>query len=372
MRSSRLLHQLLIVIFMAVLWLPLLLSLILPQAKISSTEKRKLAPMPSLELKTLNSFPENFEAYYNDHFGLRNTLVHWHNALQFFWLGTSTSKRVIVGRDGWLFQNGDQQVRDIRNSWPFSSGELDHWANILSRKHSRLQQQGILYVFLITPNKHLIYPEKLPSAYRPVQPTSRADQLIAHLRRHTEVPVVDLRPALLQAKKELRPYHKTDTHWNSYGAYIGYRELLKKLKKAVPDLRLVSLTEKDFSLVSSNGGDLAQSLSLHQAIQEQEPRANRWRATCLDNATPDETVTDVLRNKNSFATDCNRASHRLLMFRDSYSLAMMPYLSESFRYIYYVPHSPVQIENLIMISQEHQPDIVIEQRSTRWLRTPEG
>ena len=60
------------------------------------------------------------------------------------------------------------------------------------------------------------------------------------------------------------------------------------------------------------------------------------------------------------------------MFRDSYSLAMMPYLSESFGYVYYVPSAPVPLAALQELVQEKRPDVVIEQRASRWLRTPEG
>ena len=361
-----------IIFFMVSLWTPLIIAMTTPAKDVSLTEKRKLAPLPALEWKTLSSFPKEFEAYYNDHFGLREQLLQGYNYYQFSLLNISSSNRVIVGKNGWLFQNGGDHVKDIRNIWPFSPAELQHWANILSLKHQWLQERGIKYVFMVTPSKHLIYPEQLPKAFQPAQPQSRADQLIRYLQEHTKVPVIDMRKALHKEKKKLRPYHKTDTHWNPYGAFIGYRETMRYLKKQLPAIQSVPLKRKQFQMVERPGGDLAQSLNVEKSIKEEVPEPASWNASCLQNSTLQGEQNDASRNKEWFATTCAPKKYRVLMFRDSYSLAMMPYLSQSFHYIYYIPHSPVRIKNMQEIVSQQNPDIVIEQRATRWLRTPEG
>ncbi|WP_028583097.1 alginate O-acetyltransferase AlgX-related protein [Desulfogranum mediterraneum] len=361
-----------IVLFLLALWTPLLVTLATPHQEVSISEKRRLAPPPSLKLAEISRFPRDFEAYYNDHFGLREPLVQGYNSFQFALLNTSTSKRVIVGRDGWLFQNGRDHVRDMRNLWPFSPGELQHWARVLSAKQAWLKERGIVYIFVLTPSKPLLYPEELPQAYQPVQPESRADQLIDYLRNHTQVPVVDMRRALARMKRRLRPYHKTDTHWNSYGAYIGYQQIIRELRKHLQDISSVSLKARDFKMSSEPGGDLARSLNLRQSVREEVPIPIDWQPSCLPSATLKGEHNDTNRNKQWFSTSCEGKHHRVVMFRDSYSLAMMPYLSESFRFISYIPHSPVRLANLQEISQQQAPDIVIEQRTSRWLRTPEG
>lgn len=359
-------------VFMVFIWMPLFVNLTTPQSEISTTEKRKLAPKPKLKLESLAEFPKAYESYYNDHFGLRNTLVYWRNFLQVTCFAASTSDQVIVGKNGWFFQNGNPHLADIRNLWPFSGGELRHWANILERKYRWLKKRGVQYVFLVTPSKHLIYPEKLPDAFRPVHPTSRVDQLVAYLRQHTTVPVVDLRSALRKAKKDMRVYQKTDTHWNGYGAYIGYLELMKHLKTIKPDLPHVFLRKKDFSEISERGGDLTQLLNLADSIQEKQIKPSQWQENCFKNTSLQGEINNTTLNQNRFTTVCEPQKYRLLMFRDSFSLALMPYLSESFSLVDYVPQSPVRIKNMQDIVQRQLPDIVIEQRTSRWLRTPEG
>lgn len=361
-------------LFLAAIWLPLVALLIGPDRWVSEAEKRKLAPLPQfkLDVRSIQQYSQAFERFYNDHFGFRDALIRWYNIIQVRWLGVTDSKWVLVGADGWLFQGGDTNVREMRNAWPFGPGELAHWGTVLTRKQEWLNRRNIAYLFVITSNKHNIYPEYLPQSIKQVATQSRVDQLIEYLRAHTQVPVLDLRGALLAAKQRLRTHHKTDTHWNDYGAYVGYETVMSALAKRFPQLRTLELGPNDFTPRVGPGGDLAQALNMHDSLSEVILAPSRPVRVCARDITLDATADDRIRNQQAFATACDEANHRLLMFRDSYSLAMMPYLSESFRYVYYVPHSPVPLAGLQSLTLAHAPDIVIEQRSARWLRTPEG
>src|SRR3977135_3490874 len=70
----------------------------------STGENRTLAPFPKLTtFKDLADLTRASENYVNDRFGLRSQLVHA-NSLMHYRLGISTSKDVVIGKDGWLFQ----------------------------------------------------------------------------------------------------------------------------------------------------------------------------------------------------------------------------------------------------------------------------
>ncbi len=372
-------QRLLILLFIAALWSPLLATLPGSTVSVSTAEKRKLAEFPRWEA-SWKAFVEGLEDYYNDHFGFRQSLIRWYNIVLVKWLGESNTRWVLVGRDDWLFQGGDPHLRDILNAWPFSDAELARWAQVMSSKHQWLKAQGITYVFAITPSKHLVYPDKLPRSFRRATDTSRMDQLVDYLRKNTQVPVLDLRPPLRAARATLRPYHLTDTHWNAFGAYVGYREILQAAGVApayrgVPDMR-----PADFRATMVPGGDLAQALDLRDVLTESVLMPEVWRPDCAEYSKVDadalvrylERFDDQFKHRQSFTTRCPRATGRLLMFRDSFALALMPYLSETFGYIHYVPHSPVSLKNLQPLVIEHRPDVVIEQRTSRWLRTPHG
>lgn len=372
MQCTRLLRYFFIVCFLVFLWTPLVLALADPYPEMSLLERRKRAPLPVFDFKQITEFTDRFEAYYNDHFGLRDTLLFYFNSLQYHLLHATASKKVIVGRDGWLFQNGKTHVDDMRNTWPFSEGELRHWGNILSEKYRWCRERGVEYVFVITPSKHLLNSEALPSAYEPVHKRSRADQLIDYLRKETDVPVVDMRKELKKAGRRLRTYHKTDTHWNSYGAYAGYRAVMKHLERRLDGIDTISLKSRDFRMEEQPGGDLARSLNLPDTIREEAPQVATRELECINNTSPPGIDNDTSRTREWFTTNCPQKKYSVILFRDSYATAMMPYLSESFSSVYYIPHSPVPVENFQKIIQKQRPDIVIEQRTSRWLRTPEG
>ena len=41
--------------------------------------------------------------------------------------------------------------------------------------------------------------------------------------------IIDLTDTLLASKKEAQLYHKTDSHWNDIGAFIGYSKTIKEI-----------------------------------------------------------------------------------------------------------------------------------------------
>ncbi len=360
--------------FLIALWLPLLAFWAGPERRVSNWEKRELAAFPEARLagESLRRYTEALEKFYNDHFGFRETLIRWYNYLQVKGLGVTTSPWVVVGTDGWLFQGGDPHLREMRNAWAYGPGQLAHWARVLSAKHRWLSERGIAYLFVIAPNKHTVYDDYLPASINRVWHRSRADQLLAHLRAHTDVPVLDLREPVRKAAARLRTHHKTDTHWNAYGAYVGYRAITAALARAHPNIAPVHLDSDDFEIRWAAGGDLAQTLNMQDAFPEAAVEPREPVRKCAVDLTLQPSADDRIRNQQAFATECPGAPHRLLMFRDSYALAMMPFLSETFGYAYYVPASPVPLAGLQRLVGEHDPDIVIEQRANRWLRSPEG
>ena len=56
---------------------------------------------------------------------------------------------------------------------------------------------------------------------------SRLDQLVAHLKAHSNLTIVDLREAHLDEKSRHQVFYRTDTHWNNRGAYVGYTQIMK-------------------------------------------------------------------------------------------------------------------------------------------------
>lgn len=274
--------------FLGGVFLPLLHLLFVGQSDAESFEQRALAELPAVPetAQEVRAYPLRFEAYFNDRFGLRDRFIRWYNLAQVKWLGMpvqrgdtrgllaggagNSSSEVIVGRDGWLFYSGERVIDDYRCTRPFGEEELEAWRLALQQRHDWLAARGIRYLVVVVPNKHTIYGQYLPASVKKIGDQSRLDQLAARLQSHSTVELVDIRPALLAADGTCRTFAKTDTHWNEFGAYTGYTEIMKRLDGAWPGSAPLPLTDFEIVRQESLGGDEARMLSLRDLLKEEK------------------------------------------------------------------------------------------------------
>lgn len=327
-------------VFFAILLTPILWFGHPGPAPAQLTENRKLRPFPASY--SLFWF-QKVEQWFEDHFGMRNTLVYLGARIQVAWLGISFDRRVAIGPDGWLFFDetytpGAVQFADFLGRAPFGNDQLQRMADNLATVHRALKACGIAFYFVMPPDKQTIYPEKLPFRKRHAAPT-RADQLFAYLRSTSSgVPALDLRAPILAAKVQLphELYLRTDTHWNDLGAFVGYREIALRLA-ADGVLPASPRTRLDFHTIASipfEGGDIAVSMlsvpnyfpDYNLQLQGATPR----RATFLE--FPDGWPKSS-RWHEYVSYDNPEGRGNLLLYRDSFSHALLPFLAEDFRQV---------------------------------------
>jgi len=298
--------------------------------EIAKGENRELAPAPAvgMDWDTIRKFPRDASRYFEDHFAFRARLVRWQSALRLRFLHTSSSPDVIAGRDGWMFYAADGGAEDYASAVPFSQEELEQWRATLQHTRDWLAARGVAYLFVLTPDKHVIYPEYLPASMRRIGAESRTDQLVRYLRDHSTVPVLDLRPALFAAKARERLYHRTDTHWNPRGAYVGYRAIVHALGRDVVGLPAPAEAFAATETVVP-GMDLAGMLGLTETLQEADlelvprvPRAAR--------VTEPGEFDPHWHEARLVTEQADTRLPRAVIFRDSFGSALVPFLSEHF------------------------------------------
>jgi len=228
---------LIMVVFCCVLFVPLFLSISQPDLSYSEIEKRPLADFPIPENKAeLLDFPQNFDSYYQDHFGLRawmNKRYHREMDKRF---GITGVPDVVEGKDGWYYFAGVSLLDDFRGKVRFSAAETTQLCQGIAAKRDWLAGEGIHYLPLVAPNKQSIYPEYLPEHFLMAQQQTRLDQLLNACNSEGQTLIADLRPALIQHKEKTRLYYQTDTHWNLAGAFRFYLEVMRNLQKDLPQL----------------------------------------------------------------------------------------------------------------------------------------
>lgn len=320
-------------------------------------ENRRVAAWPEAprSLADWLKWPPASEAYFNDHYGWRNELIQWSNQLRAGWLATSPQDLVVMGRDGWLYLDAEDCLLDYQGLAPLSEKDLAHISANLSRARKRANPDTARFLVIVAPDKHTIYPEYLPANRRKVQPGTRLDQLLDYNRSHARLPILDLRPVLLEAKTHDTVYYRTDTHWNYLGAFYAYQEIIRTLGADFPALKAHDLADYEIIRTEIPGLGLAPMISMQNWLSETEvqliPRFQR-RAQIVPLGYPlpgDRAAVVSQVDDPSLPT--------AVVFHDSFALALIPYLQEHFSRVVFIRSYKV---DETIIAREN-PDIVITQ-----------
>jgi len=196
--------------FLAVM---MILFLVLPKLKTSSTEKRNLAQAPELTYDKLLSgeFRDSFEKYVSDQLPGRNF---WVGLAAYYSvaIGNNGANGIYMGSDGYLI-NDPQDMREL----DFNMGIIDEFA----------ENTDVPCTVLIAPSTGYICSDKLPALHLPYEDDeyfSGFGDILTH------ADFCDVRDAFKKAYSDGHQiYYKTDHHWTACGAYIAYCQLGEKL-----------------------------------------------------------------------------------------------------------------------------------------------
>lgn len=226
-------------------------------------ENRNLTSRPVLTTKNYETFPKEYETYYNDNLPFRNQLIRLNNSIDYFIFKQSSNESVVIGKDGWLFYSCSTDGNPVEQSlgyWDFTVDQLQTIADNLMATKRVLESRNIEFVLFIAPNKETIYMDKLPDYYEARSSYISTEQLVDYLTENTDIRIVYSKEDLMKAKEEnpeIILYHKLDTHWNCAGGYIGARSLAEELKIDMPPFSEILLEP-----VLSSGGDLTNMLNI--------------------------------------------------------------------------------------------------------------
>ncbi len=221
----------LIFVFLAALSLPALQMIFSFQKPLVQEiqEKRKRVRMDHLLSGDLWTAPERIDEYFDQHIGFRDFLIRLARSVRWDVLQQQQSERVVRGKEGWLFNGREKVLRLVQHTVVYSDEELKSFALRYERRRRVLEKQGIQYRLLFAPAKSAIYAEYFPDHLRKLPRKNIWQRFTRQLKKYSKVQLVDPTEALLAAKAKGRTFFKGDVHWNDYGAYVAYRELLQSL-----------------------------------------------------------------------------------------------------------------------------------------------
>lgn len=335
----------------------------LPEA--TSNEQRVLAQLPEFKKDSLSSMSKKFDAYYGDNFGFRKVLVKMGSEIKCnLFHSSSKPDRINIGEDRWLYLAGSyyEVTQDLTRQNLYAPDSLKKAAVMWENRHRELLEMGIHYYKAIWPDKHYIYPEFMSPAMKLLDAGGphRCDQGIDYIRQTgSPVKIVDVRKDLLDKKDSISLFYKFDSHWNSYAAFLAYTRLAAVIARDLPDVQPLTHNDVVVGPGTRAGGDLENLLSMEwqetQPYMSLKPGFKVGREISTKGYPPKTVIVE---------NDSAQTEHVALIYRDSFTSSMIPYLSIHFKKIVLLWDVDYSIEMVKKV----KPDVVMECYVTRYFR----
>lgn len=346
-------------VFIIILFLPSVSTTLGFNIDESLNENRAKATKPVFNGDSVK-YIKKYYKYFKDNFTGRNECIRIYNNFKFSILGESTvPDRVLIGKDNYLFYSkskDEKTIEDYQGLISVSGQQINEIYHNLKNLNQWLSDNGIDFYLIIAPDKQTIYPEKMPD-YISRGNLSSADRIIPYLVNNN-INVIDLRGTLTKARlfnDEL--YYKTDTHWNTLGAYVGYREIVKNLYMKNSIVSPVQINLKNIKFTEYiTGGDLFTMLGIKDY--------KFFRDAILHYKKNYKTIesTDKL-----IITEGPAVYPRCIIYRDSFGAALQPLLSNNFSYASYISGSKIFEVNRDYVLKT-KPDVLLVEIVERHLK----
>lgn len=305
----------------------------------------KIPVLKDEEGKINVNFFSDAGAWFEKNFAFRNEMVTAHAVLFYRCFGMSAQRGVIAGRNGYLYYK--DSLEDYQGKL-MSRRQLFQVAHTLKMIQDYAQKNGVKFIFAPAPNKNSLYGENMPYFYRLFAGSEKNLTLLYDYLDAEGVNYADLRGAFLEEERVL--YHKRDSHWNNEGAAIAADEIMDGLGKEHRSYR-----GSPFHISRDFEGDLDRMLF---------PASIRPEDEIYYEPMPEFTYEE--ETESNFAPripTSSSGSGNLLMYRDSFGNALLPFFAEAYGKAYFSRSLPYYLPDL----KEHGADTLVIERAERFL-----
>ncbi|MDG1945127.1 MAG: hypothetical protein P8J17_12795 [Halioglobus sp.] len=386
---------LLVVLFTLLLLLPLGAQILEDSTENGNVllENRNLSAVPVFpkQIDELMAYPGEFDAFFNDNFGLRTPILSVAHSLK---LATQVPlySSTLSGKKGWFFLRRQSFSENPVVSAPLEKHELDEFSARLRRLEVLLNEKGIAFVHFSAPEKQSIYPEYLPMNvnFSEITPLEQVNAELAKSNAYVNVKSIMLEVKANHPEQLL--YYKIDTHWNCLGAYIAYREVAERVL-GIKGAETPLVSETDFVFRDTSNRDKHNPFSLEywrsslrkkdtafECLLEESPqieahlRLGKQNIPNIngENITPAEALDfPTLIFKDWESTDTRgKAGLKAIVLRDSFASRLVPYLSRTFSEVLYLHFFRLENNKLKHLIEDFQPDVLIFEYAERFLDSP--
>lgn len=320
----------------------------------ANVEKRKVQSFPDLkkEGKLNIRYFDELSNYFSDNFAYRQELIAIDAFIKSKIFKESNNEKVIVGKNGWLFFS--ETLDDYLGRNTLSDRQIFSCARVLYLLQENAEQNGKKFLFTVAPNKNALYPEYMPDRYIQIDDKNNYAMLKKELSAQ-RVNFIDLQKLFQDERKVV--YHKLDTHWNNEGAAMACNWILDNLEQQHYDY-----SSEPKKIENNFSGDLYGMLFPKGDKKDENIMYEKKHSYIYVSKT--KNVEDI-----SLKTENLEKDGSIVMYRDSFGNALIPFIADEFKNGYFTKAVPYNWELadiynadavVIEIAQRHISSLIEE------------
>lgn len=306
--------------------------IISPKAEKSISENRTLQQKPRVTMQSVltGKYSKDIGKYVSDQFPNRSGMIKLKARFDLL-LGRKELNGVYICKDGYLMEGFTEASPEVTD------------AKVKAINSFVSQNPKLNVSMMLVPNKVEIYKNLLPK-------NAPSDSQKAYLDKVKEkvdkkVNFVNLITPFNRIKNATQLYYKTDHHWTTDGAYKGYEEFSKSrdISPAQEKSFTKSLATDKFlgSLYYKNGAQIGEPENIILYLKEKpypllvkyydtkEKVTTLYDANKLKGKDKYEVFTGGNHSQIKIRTNV-KTNRKLLLIKDSYANAMLPFLINDF------------------------------------------
>lgn len=357
-------HKIILVgaFFFFLLAMPILTLINLPgeDRPFSENENRYLSGFPEISFESYvdKSAMTGFEDWFSDRFFGREAWIKLKNSTERF-----IGKTEVNG----IFTVDDRMMQVWEGYDPAFVDKNLAAINKFTEKNA-----GIPVYFMLAPTSQELYSHLLPDC----TPTGSQSELNVYCRENLECGFIDIFPVMKSHADEYI-YYRTDHHWTSYGAYLAYAEAAKSLgyqplplsafdiEHASSDFRgtLYSKTLDD-SITPDiidyyhNTSDSNLTLTINDGMSVKDYDSLYFREY-LDVKDKYSSFMGTNSPVMTITTEENNNGQSILIFKDSYAHAFIPFLTSHYSKITVLDMRYINASYNTLVDMEEYDSVLI-------------
>lgn len=277
---------------------------------------------------------------------------------------------VLIGKNNWLYLGDAQENTLSVKRIPTTTAMNDIAKNIglaTQAWTAWFKSKGVRrYQMMLTADKDSVYPEFLPTWMQPTTTAYATDSLFSYVNPET---YLDTRALLKHAKSQFSQplYYKTDSHWNSLGAWLAFQKFMAALVKFEAEIHTPTIHISE--IMPRIGGDLSKFLKIKTWLTDSEVNIEILSKLPIETTQYNFDTGKLLTSGGNPAVPMSRTpllitseqalnKKKVLWLRDSFGRALSPFMAATFSEVLQIHYDAADPAQLAKLVERFKPDYV--------------